>query len=117
MKKFAVILLFPLLFAAFAVPAQVSSNLPQIVAGGRFKLQGTTSQQVSATRGALVGIFVASSTSCTIKLWDNTAASGTVLVDTFSAAAATWYPLPFTFGTGLYLTVGGTCSYTVSYTK
>jgi hypothetical protein len=37
-------------------------------------------------------------------------------VNTFSATAATWYPLPFAFGTGLYITVGGTIDYTVSYT-
>lgn len=103
------------LLASFAAEAQVSSSLPQIVAGGRFTLQGTSSQSVKASRGALVGIFVSSATTCTMKLWDNTAGSGTVLVDTFTTVAATWYPLPFTFGTGLFLTVGGTCVYTVSY--
>lgn len=101
--------------APAAVPEQPDSRLPQIVSGGRYKLNGTTSQQVKDVRGALVGVFVASSTSCTIKFWDNTAGSTTVLVNTFSASAATWYPLPFVFNTGLYITVGGTCDYTISY--
>lgn len=85
------------------------------VTGGTKVLNGSTSQVVKSEPGTIVGIFVASSTSCTIKLWNNTAASGSVLVNTFSASAATWYPLPFVFNTGLYLTVGGTCDYTVSF--
>lgn len=44
--------------------------------------------------GQLVGIFVASATTATIKVWDNTSAATTVLVNTFTPAAATWYPLP-----------------------
>lgn len=75
----------------------------------------TADALIKTGKGNLIGIFVASSTSCTIKLWANTAASGTVLVDTFSASAATWYPLPFYFDVGLYLDVGGTCALTVSY--
>jgi hypothetical protein len=93
-----------------------TNPLPITATGGRSTLNGSTSQSVKASAGRLTGIFVASSTSGTIKLWDNTAASGTVLVNTFSATAATWYPLPFAFGTGLYITVGGTIDYTVSYT-
>lgn len=86
------------------------------VTGGASTLNGSSSQQVKGSAGSLIGIFVASSSSGTIKLWNNTAASGTVLVNTFSAAAATWYPLPFPFSTGLYITVGGTIDYSISYT-
>jgi len=71
---------------------------------------------VKGEGGDLCGIFVASSSSGTIKLWNNTAGSGAVLVNTFSAVAATWYPLPFNFSAGLYITVGGTIDYSVSFT-
>lgn len=93
----------------------ISPDKAVSVAGGRFYTNGTGSAAIKSSKGNLVGIFVASSTSCTIKLWDNTSAATTVLVNTFSASAATWYPLPFVFNTGLFLTVGGTCDYTVSY--
>lgn len=86
------------------------------VSGGESYLNGSTSQLVKTGTGKLLGIFVASSSSGTIKLWDNTSAATTVLVNTFSATAATWYPLPYKFATGLYITVGGTIDYSVSYT-
>jgi len=64
--------------------------------------------------GALLGIFVASASATpTIKLWDNTAASGTVLVNTFTPVAATWYFIPVQFKTGLYITIGGTVDCTL----
>lgn len=85
------------------------------VRGGNSTLNGSADASVKSGAGDLVGIFVASSTSCTIKLWDNTAASGTILVNTFSAGAATWYPLPFHFGTGLYIDITNTCDYSISY--
>lgn len=85
------------------------------VTGGGSYTNLTADTAVKSGRGNLVGIFVASSTTCTIKLWDNTAGSGTVLVNTFSAAAATWYPLPFAFDTGLYVDITNTCDVSVSY--
>ena len=88
---------------------------PHRVMGGSAPGRNLTSDTLVKTgEGDLLGIFVASSTSCTIKLWDNTSAATTVLVDTFSASAATWYPLPFRFTTGLYLDISGTCALTVS---
>jgi hypothetical protein len=69
--------------------------------------------------GALTGIFVtAASSTPTIKLWDNTAGSGTVLIDTFTPAAGTSYYLsPMAFNTGCYITISGTVSCTVLTTK
>lgn len=84
--------------------------------GGASATNLSSDTLVKSGAGNLVGIFVASSTSGTIKVWDNTSATGTVLVNTFSAGAATWYPLPFAFGTGLYVDIGGTIDLTVSYT-
>lgn len=86
------------------------------VVGGSSPGRNITSDTLLKTgSGDLVGIFVASSTSCTIKLWDNTSAATTVAVDTFAASAATWYPLPFRFNTGLFLDVSGTCAMTPSF--
>lgn len=61
----------------------------------------------------LGGIFCASSTAGTVKIWDNTAASGTVVVNTFSVTAGTWYNLPAQTSTGLFITIGGTADITV----
>lgn len=68
--------------------------------------------------GVLNGIIVSSHTSGTIKFWDNTAASGTVLVDTFTYGAGsnayTFYGAMFV--KGLYADMNGTTqSITVVY--
>lgn len=95
--------------------ASVSSDLPTPVAGGMQYLNGSTSQLVKTGEGNLLGIHVNSSSAGTIKLWDNTAGSGAVLINTVSVAPG-WNPMPFRFKTGLFITVGGTIDYTVSYT-
>jgi hypothetical protein len=76
----------------------------------------SASALVATGRGRLAGIFVASSSSGTIKIWDNTAGSTTVLVNQFSVSGATWYPLPFPFHAGCYITLGGTIDCTVAWT-
>jgi hypothetical protein len=81
--------------------------------GGKY-INASADQLVKTGEGHLVGIFVASGTP-TIKVWDNTSAATTVLVNTFQAAAATWYPLPFRFKVGCYVDITGTCDYTVSF--
>lgn len=110
----ALLALLAVCASASASPVAPTSP-PQSVAGGKRYMNLTADTAVKSERGVLVGIFVASSTSCTIKIWDNTSAATTVLVNTFSASAATWYPLPFVFNTGLYVDVSGTCDLTVSY--
>lgn len=99
-----------------ATPVSPTNPLPVTATGGASYINLSASGQVKASAGTLVGVFVASSSSGTIKLWDNTSAATTVLVNTFSASAATWYPLPFKFGTGCYATLGGTIDCTFSYT-
>ena len=94
----------------------VASSLPSPVMGGMSYANASASALIKSGEGTVVGIFVASSSSGTIKLWDNTSGATTILVNTFSATAATWYPLPFRFTTGLYMTLGGTIDCTVSYT-
>lgn len=82
-------------------------------------LNGTSSQSVKAGPGQVLGIAVNSHTNGTIKLWDNTAGSGTVILNTVTfAAGPTLWTLPsggVNFNTGLFITVGGTIDYTVFY--
>ncbi len=65
--------------------------------------------------GRVLGIFCASSTAGTVKLWDQTSAAAPILVNTTSVYGGTWYPMPFDFVNGLYLTIGGTCDVTVCF--
>ena len=75
----------------------------------------TGSVAAIAKRGYLFGVFVASSSSGTLKFWDNpTAASGAVMVNTFTPDLG-WNPCPFPFSTGLYVTVGGTIDCTLNF--
>jgi hypothetical protein len=67
--------------------------------------------------GNIYGIIINSHTSGTLKLWDNTAASGTVICETITLAVGE-RSIPFfgaSFGTGLYVTIGGTANITVIY--
>ena len=70
----------------------------------------TASALLKTGPGSLLGFFCVSSTSGTVTVYDNTAGSGTVLLPTVTLAAATFYPFPVAFGTGLYVAVGGTLS-------
>jgi hypothetical protein len=63
----------------------------------------------------MMGVFVSkASNTPTITIYDGTNSAGTLIVDTFTPVAGTWYPLPFSFGTSMYLSIGGTVSLTVS---
>jgi hypothetical protein len=87
-----------------------------IVAGNAYS-QLSASTLLHSGEGFLTGIFVsAASSSPSIKIWDNTSAAGSILVDTFTPFAGSWYPLPFHYQTGLYITISGTVSATVSFT-
>lgn len=77
----------------------------------------SSSQAISSGKGKLLGIFVASTSSGTIKVWDNTAASGTVIVNTFTPSAAAFYPIPAKYSTGLYVTLANTIDCTVFWEK
>lgn len=78
----------------------------------------TASAAVKSGAGTLYGFVVNSHTSGTLKLWDNTAASGTVILNTFSFPTGSGiYDLPngVSFVTGLYATIGGTADITLLY--
>jgi len=66
--------------------------------------------------GKLTGIFCASGTTPTIKIWDSMTAAAPILINTFTPAAATMYPFPdVQFTRGLFVDVGGTIDCTVFY--
>lgn len=66
--------------------------------------------------GLVHGIIVNSHTSGTLKLWDNTTATGTVIMNTYtfpSGSQVIMFPVPIEFYTGLYATIGGTADITI----
>jgi len=70
----------------------------------------TSTSTVKPAPGAIMGIFVASASATpTIKVEDN----ATAIVNTFTPAQATFYPIPARFGTSLVVTIGGTVDCTV----
>lgn len=90
------------------------------MASNKYKALSATGL-VSDKRGQLLGIFVSSSSSGTLKAWDNTAASGTVIFETTGTITApVFLACPVEFGNvaggGLFITVGGTIAFTVVYT-
>lgn len=77
---------------------------------------GTASALIKTGGGSVAGVVVNSHTNGTMKLWDNTSAAGTVLVNTFtfpSGSGVYKFPKPIDFYTGLYFTVGGTLDFTI----
>ena len=77
----------------------------------------SASALVKTGQGVVRGIVVGSHSSGTIKLWDNTSAVTTVIVNTMTLAAGERFiPLyDIQFRTGLYVTIGGTADITVVY--
>lgn len=76
----------------------------------------TASALVKTGFGKVAGFIVNSHTVGTLKLWDNTSAATTVVMNTFTfPAGSAMYKLPETisFNTGLYATIGGTADITI----
>lgn len=75
----------------------------------------TASALVKTGFGVLVGMYVNSTTAGTIKFWDNTGASGTVINNTITPAVG-YHPLGLAnFRTGLFATIGGTLDVTLYF--
>lgn len=76
----------------------------------------SASALIKTGAGRVKGFMVNSHTSGTLKLWDNTSAATTVLLNTitFAAGSGLMFNLPdVEFGTGLYATIGGTADITI----
>lgn len=65
--------------------------------------------------GVLKGMYVNSTSSGTIKFWDNTEASGTVINNTITPAVGYHDLGDVAFNVGLYATVGGTLDVTLHW--
>ena len=76
-------------------------------------IQVSSTGNIKATGGSLLGVFVETTTAGTIAIYDSaTTTTTTPIVTTFTPTAATWYPLPFGFSNGCYVVVGGTLTAT-----
>lgn len=83
-------------------------------------MQLSATKQVKVGAGKLFGIFVSSSSSGTLTIYDSQASSTSdpKIVDTFSVSAGTSYvniPAGLFFNNGLYIVLGGTSAFTVAY--
>lgn len=74
----------------------------------------TASGQVTAGPGIIKGFYVSSHTGGTVKLWNNTAGSGAILVNTITLSVGPqWVELGGLNATvGIYATIGGTADIT-----
>ena len=76
----------------------------------------TASTLIKTGAGTVQGFIVNSNTSGTLKLWDNTSAATTVIINTYTFPAGSsvvTFPAGISFYTGLYATVGGTADVTI----
>lgn len=75
----------------------------------------TASATIKTGNGLIYGFVVNSHTSGTVKLWDNTSAATTVILNTYtfpSGSQVVSFPEPIAFVNGLYATIGGTADIT-----
>lgn len=69
---------------------------------------------VKTGTGFAYGVLVTASAVGVIRFYDNTAASGTVIVDSLPVAVGDFVPMPVEFQTGLYFDlVSGTATVTI----
>lgn len=73
----------------------------------------TASTKIKEGDGVLVGMYVNSTSSGTIKFWDNTAGSGTVINNTITPAIGYHDLGEAAFTTGLYATIANTLDVTL----
>lgn len=78
----------------------------------------TSSAAVKTGSGSVFGVIVNSHTNGTLKLWDNTSAATTVLMNTYtftSGSQVIKFPVGVSFYTGLFATIAGTADITILY--
>lgn len=97
------------------MPKTPSASHVQPVSGAKYHTNLSASGQVSASEVELLGLFCASSTSGTAKVWNSASAAGDILVNTFPLIGGQYYPMPFYCGVGCYVTITGTADVTVGY--
>lgn len=78
--------------------------------------QISASGLVKTGSGQLGRIFVSTASATpTITVYDNTAGSGTKIIDTFTPTSGGMYTFQAAFATGCYVAIGGTVSCTVLF--
>lgn len=87
--------------------------LGQMTAGTPVNITSTTT--VGKTSGTLVGVFVNSTSSGTLALYDGTDANGTVIIPAVALVALTYYPLSAVCKTGLHAVIANTMNVTIFY--
>ena len=75
----------------------------------------TSSQLIKAGNGTLRRVIVNSSSSGTLTVYDNTAASGLVLLNAFPLTAGATPQFDLAFQNGCYFSLGGTADITAVY--
>lgn len=75
----------------------------------------SVSTNVMARSGYITGIWVASASATpTIAVYDSaTTTTATIISNTFTPSAGTWYPIPFRANSGVYVVISGTVDCTV----
>lgn len=88
-------------------------SIPNLPVGGYHQISATGN--VASYPTNLLGIFVSNAASTpTITLYDSAATgTGTAIATVFTPVSATWYPIPVSTGSGLYVVISGTVSCTV----
>lgn len=87
--------------------------LAQVTAGTPINITSTTT--VGKTSGTLVGVFVNSTSSGTLALYDGTSTSGTVIIPAVALVALTFYPIPAVCAVGLHAVIANTMNVTLFY--
>lgn len=92
--------------------AVVSSSPASVINATSISASGL----IKTGAGHVFNVIVSASTSGTLTLWDNTSAAGTKILDTFPLTAGATVQLGgVKFSTGLFATIGGTATITVTY--
>jgi len=100
-------------FSFGTVPQPAAQYNQPVVVGDKY-VNASADALIKTGDGWLAGIHVNSTTSGTVKIYDNTSAAGTVMINTFTPSLG-WNPMPIHFNTGCYVDMGGTLDYTVVY--
>lgn len=95
-------------------PVRITQAAAGVVAGGGTALSGPQAESATSGQGTILGFFVSSSTSGTIKLTNGTSSAGnTTYLNTTGTLAVGWYPFPLTVASGgIFCTPGGTIDVT-----
>lgn len=96
----------------------LTNNVTKIVQAASYQsINADTLMKTGA--GVFYGFIVSSHSSGTVKVWDNTSAATTVILDTITLAAGpqSWvFPVGIRFTTGLFIDIGGTIVLTPLWT-